>query len=84
MECALLVVQDNGSGMAPEVKRRAFEPFFTTKSRAERRGRGLGLAIVYSAVNNAGGFMRVQSQPGEGTSFHLYLPLGNSAGRTPE
>ncbi|UCE61488.1 MAG: HAMP domain-containing protein [Phycisphaerales bacterium] len=75
---ALLVVQDTGDGMTPDVQRRVFEPFFTTKSRAERRGRGLGLAVVYSAVNNAGGFVRVQSQPSEGTAFRVYLPLGTA------
>jgi signal transduction histidine kinase len=71
---ALLVLEDSGGGMAPDVQKRAFEPFFTTKSRAERRGRGLGLAIVYSAVNNAGGFVQVESRPGEGTMFRVYLP----------
>lgn len=71
---ALLVVQDSGSGMTPDVQKRAFDPFFTTKSRADRRGRGLGLAIVYSAVNNTGGFVQVESQPDKGTTFRVYLP----------
>ncbi|UCC31329.1 MAG: hypothetical protein JSU86_03450, partial [Phycisphaerales bacterium] len=61
-------------GMTPDVQKRAFDPFFTTKSRADRRGRGLGLAIVYSAVNNAGGFVQVESQPDKGTTFRVYLP----------
>ncbi len=75
----LLVVQDTGSGMSTDVQKRAFEPFFTTKSRAGRRGRGMGLAIVYAAVNNAGGFLQIQSKPGAGTTFRIFLPYANGA-----
>ncbi|MBU0717713.1 MAG: HAMP domain-containing protein [Planctomycetes bacterium] len=73
----LLTVQDTGDGMTADVQRRAFEPFFTTKPRAARRGRGMGLAIVYSAVNNAGGFLQLHSQPGTGTTFELYIPAAD-------
>ena len=76
---ALLVVQDTGIGMTPDVQRRVFEPFFTTKSRTARRGRGMGMAIVYSAVSNAGGFVHIQSQANEGTTFRVYLPMADGA-----
>ena len=79
---ALLTVEDTGSGMTTDVQRRAFEPFFTTKSRAARRGRGMGQAIVYSAVNNAGGFLQVKSQPGRGTTFRAYLPAADGTAET--
>lgn len=72
--CAVLVVADTGCGMSPEVQKRVFEPLFTTKSRAARRGRGLGMAVVYSAVKNARGFLRLTSAKGEGTDVRVYLP----------
>ena len=71
---AVLVVSDNGIGMSPETRKRVFEPFFTTKSRAVRRGRGMGLAIVYGAVRNAGGFIEIESRPGDGTTFRVHIP----------
>jgi signal transduction histidine kinase len=66
-----LSVIDNGQGMAPEVLRRLFEPFFTTKE----TGTGLGLLSCKRIVASHGGLMRVHSVGGEGTTFHLYLPL---------
>jgi len=79
---AVLAIQDTGIGMTPEVQRRVFEPFFTTKSRAARRGRGMGMAIVYSAVSNAGGFVRIRSQPNDGTTFRVYLPVADGVAET--
>lgn len=75
---AVLAVQDTGVGMTREVQSRIFEPFFTTKSRASRRGRGMGMAIAYSAVRNARGFVQVESKPGCGTTFCVYLPICES------
>jgi PAS domain S-box-containing protein len=72
----VLRVRDTGTGMTPEVQKRVFEPLFTTKSRAARRGRGLGLAIVYSSIKNAGGFVRIDSHPGRGTTFEVHIPIG--------
>ncbi|MEP6821812.1 MAG: ATP-binding protein [Chthoniobacterales bacterium] len=66
-------VHDDGSGMTPEVKAHIFEPFYTTKERA--KGTGLGLSVVYGVVNNHNGFVQVESTPGEGTTFHVFLPL---------
>ncbi len=63
-------VEDSGSGMPPEVVERIFDPFFTTKE----QGHGLGLATSYSIIEKHGGFMEVDSVPGQGTVFSLYLP----------
>lgn len=71
----VLTVRDNGAGMDASVAERLFEPFFTTKEAGQ--GTGLGLAIVYSIVTELGGSIEVQSRPGEGSTFTVYLP--NSA-----
>jgi len=68
-----LTVQDNGTGMPPEVVARLGEPFFTTKG--EGRGTGLGLASVRSILDNLGGQLQVESAPGQGTTFHLEIPV---------
>jgi CheY-like chemotaxis protein len=69
---ARLDVVDQGSGMSPEVLRRATEPFFTTKG--SQNGTGLGLATVRQAVEGAGGRLEIASRVGEGTTVSLYLP----------
>ncbi|HLL69747.1 MAG TPA: response regulator [Micromonosporaceae bacterium] len=67
-----LVITDTGSGMSPEVARRAFEPFFTTK--AQGHGTGLGLATAYGVIKDAGGEITVDTEPGRGTTITVALP----------
>lgn len=71
-EYVVLSMTDTGVGMDSEVRARVFDPFFTT--RQVEKGTGLGLSIVYGIVNQAGGTVRVQSEPGRGACFELYWP----------
>lgn len=71
---AVIEVADTGVGMSREVLDTIFEPFFTTKLKGKGRGMGLGLWTVYRVIRRVGGWVHVQSRPGSGTRFTVYLP----------
>jgi signal transduction histidine kinase/ActR/RegA family two-component response regulator len=76
-EYVMLSVRDNGSGMSDEVLAKAFEPFFTTKPVG--KGSGLGLSQVFGLAKQSGGGVRIDTQPGVGTSVTVYLPRARAA-----
>lgn len=79
---AHISVHDNGNGISEEHLQNIFEPFFTTKDVG--KGSGLGLSMVFGAMQTHGGAVEVESQPDCGTTFHLYFPIHSTAGPLPE
>ena len=75
-----LMVSDTGAGMSPEIKSRIFEPFFSTKG--EGAGTGIGLATVARIIKSHGGFLRLESEPGKGSTFEVFLPRAVLAEKT--
>jgi two-component system NtrC family sensor kinase len=69
----VVLVRDTGSGIAPEHQARIFDPFFTTKKVGA--GTGLGLSTSFNIVQRHGGALTVESRPGEGAAFRVFLPL---------
>jgi two-component system cell cycle sensor histidine kinase/response regulator CckA len=78
---AMVSVADTGIGMSSDVQARVFEPFFTTKESGQ--GTGLGLAAAYGTVKQLGGYIEVESHPGRGTTFRLYLPEATGPAQAP-
>jgi signal transduction histidine kinase len=74
-------VTDSGTGMTQAVIARAIEPFFTTKEIG--KGSGLGLSQVYGFVRAASGYLRIESEPGQGTAVRIYLPKSSEYPRDP-
>jgi len=72
-----LTISDTGSGIPPEVLQHIFEPFFTTKESG--KGTGLGLAVIYGIIEQHKGWIDVETEPGKGSSFHVYLPVCEEA-----
>ena len=77
----MLAVSDTGIGMSRDLLTRVFEPFFTTKPIGQ--GAGLGLSMIYGFARQSGGHIRLHSQPDQGTSVKLYLPLAEAAAEAP-
>ena len=77
-----VTVSDSGAGIAPEHIHRIYDPFFTTKTsphNGQKRGTGLGLSVTYGIIQEHAGQIRVESRPGEGTTFYLDFPLTRKA-----
>ena len=76
-----VMVSDTGAGIAPEHIRKIYDPFFTTKSSrdGQARGTGLGLSVTYGIIQEHAGKIRVESHPGQGTTFYLDFPLTRKA-----
>jgi CheY-like chemotaxis protein len=74
----LLTVSDDGEGIPPHLREKIFEPFYTTK--AKGHGTGLGLSMVYASIKHSGGHIDLESVPGSGTTFSIYLPLVEATG----
>jgi CheY-like chemotaxis protein len=78
-EYALLTIGDTGSGMPAEVRDRAFDPYFTTKGPGQ--GTGLGLSVVHGVVQSCNGHIELETAPGRGATFRIYLPRTDGGGR---
>lgn len=78
----MLMVRDDGVGIAADIKSHIFEPFFTTKTPGQ--GTGLGLAICYGIIKQHGGAIRVDTQPGYGATFTIYLPRATARDNLPQ
>jgi PAS domain S-box-containing protein len=72
-------IKDSGIGIPKDILPKIFDPYFTTKEMGAQKGLGLGLSICYSIIKKHGGHIAVESKPGEGTTFHIYLPAAEES-----
>ncbi|HTK85515.1 MAG TPA: ATP-binding protein, partial [Patescibacteria group bacterium] len=72
-----ITIADTGTGMPDHVRQRIFDPFYTTKPAGQ--GTGLGLSMVYGMIQQSGGHIEVESAPGRGTKFSIFLPIHDGA-----
>ena len=79
-----LSVQDEGPGIDEQDLLRIFDPYFTKKQMGHQKGTGLGLSICYAVVKDHGGLISVDSEPGKGTAFYIYLPADGGVEHLPE
>lgn len=77
-EYVCLTIADSGPGIPTEIQEKIFEPFFTTKNADKKRGSGLGLSVVHSVLEDHKGYIDLESSPGQGAQFSLYLPVDNN------
>ncbi len=80
----LISIQDTGSGIPKKDQARIFDPYFTTKEMGSERGRGLGLAVCHSILTKHDGTVTVESEPGQGSTFHVFLPAAGRERRVEE
>ncbi len=83
-EYVMLSVKDNGRGMDKETLAKAFDPFFSTKQRGSTKGTGLGLSVAQGIVQQQGGHITCESEPGRGTEFKVYFPAIEAPLMTPK
>jgi two-component system, cell cycle sensor histidine kinase and response regulator CckA len=74
-EYAKITIADSGGGIPEDIVQKIFDPFFTTKTANKKRGSGLGLSVVSAVVKDHGGFIDLKTAMGEGTAFHIYIPI---------
>jgi len=72
-------ISDTGSGIPNEIVNKIFDPFFTTKTTDKMRGSGLGLSVVHGVIEDHNGYITVESKPGTGSIFGIYLPISRDA-----
>jgi len=82
-EYAKVTITDTGCGISEDILHKMFDPFYSTKIADKHRGSGLGLSVVHAVMEDHGGYIDIQTKPGQGTSFYLYFPITRELVETP-